>query len=98
MPIKAEMRWFYPIDWPQLSQHVRFERAGGVCQLWQTPPWRIRSLFTGWTVVRRGIVGPGAIIAAARPASPTEKKRLAYARPASFWLLPTSIIIQAIIG
>jgi hypothetical protein len=32
MPIKAEMRWFYPIDWPQLSRHVRFERAGGICQ------------------------------------------------------------------
>src|SRR3954465_1570471 len=22
----------YPIDWPQLSRYVRFERAGGVCQ------------------------------------------------------------------
>ena len=32
MPIKAEMRWFYPIDWPQLSNYVRFKRAGGVCQ------------------------------------------------------------------
>ena len=32
MPIKPEMRWFYPIDWPQLSRYVRFERAGGVCQ------------------------------------------------------------------
>jgi hypothetical protein len=32
MPIKAEMRWFYPTDWPQLSRFVRFERAGGVCQ------------------------------------------------------------------
>ncbi len=32
MPIKAEMRWFYPIDWPQISRHVRFERARGVCQ------------------------------------------------------------------
>jgi hypothetical protein len=32
MPIRAEMRWFYPIDWPQLSRHVRFERAGGICQ------------------------------------------------------------------
>jgi hypothetical protein len=30
MPIRAEMRWFYPIDWPQLSQHVRFERASGI--------------------------------------------------------------------
>ena len=37
MPIKAEMRWFYPIDWPQLSQYVRFERAGGVCQLCRRP-------------------------------------------------------------
>ena len=27
MPIRAEMRWFYPIDWPQLSRHVRFERG-----------------------------------------------------------------------
>ena len=26
------MRWFYPIDWPQISRHVRFERAGGSCQ------------------------------------------------------------------
>jgi hypothetical protein len=32
MPIKPEMRWFYPIDWPQISRHVRFERAGGVCE------------------------------------------------------------------
>jgi hypothetical protein len=32
MPIRAEMRWFYPIDWPQISRHVRFERAGGSCQ------------------------------------------------------------------
>jgi hypothetical protein len=32
MPIKADMRWFYPIDWPQISLHVRFERAGGICQ------------------------------------------------------------------
>jgi hypothetical protein len=32
MPIRAEIRWFYPVDWPQLSRHVRFERAGGVCQ------------------------------------------------------------------
>ncbi len=30
MPIRAEMRWFYPIDWPQISRHVRFERAGAL--------------------------------------------------------------------
>jgi len=32
MPIRPEMRWFYPIDWPQLSRHVRFVRAQGRCQ------------------------------------------------------------------
>ena len=32
MPIRKELRYFYPIDWPQISRHVRFERAGGVCQ------------------------------------------------------------------
>ena len=32
MPIRPEMRWFYPIDWPQISRRVRFERADGLCQ------------------------------------------------------------------
>ena len=32
MPIKAEMRGFYPSDWPQISRKVRFERAAGICQ------------------------------------------------------------------
>ncbi len=32
MPIRRELRWFYPIDWPQLSQQVRFGRAKGRCE------------------------------------------------------------------
>jgi hypothetical protein len=32
MPIRREMRGYYPIEWPQISRRVRFERAGGVCQ------------------------------------------------------------------
>jgi hypothetical protein len=32
MPIKPEMRGYYPIDWPRISQRVRFERAAGICQ------------------------------------------------------------------
>jgi hypothetical protein len=32
MPIRPEMRGFYPRDWPQISRRVRFERAAGVCQ------------------------------------------------------------------
>jgi hypothetical protein len=32
MPIRAELRWFYPIDWPQISRRIRFERARGRCE------------------------------------------------------------------
>ena len=32
MPIRASLRWFYPIDWPQLSQEIRFVRAKGRCE------------------------------------------------------------------
>ena len=32
MPIEAELRGFYPIDWPQLSRSVRFRRAKGRCE------------------------------------------------------------------
>ena len=46
MPIKPELRYFYPIDWPQISHWVRFVRAKGRCQVcgrpqtWQRPPAR----------------------------------------------------------
>src|SRR5215475_4860108 len=29
MPIRASLRWFYPIDWHQLSREIRFGRAKG---------------------------------------------------------------------
>ena len=32
MPIKPELRWLYPIDWPQLSLAIRFGRAAGRCE------------------------------------------------------------------
>ena len=32
MPIRREHRFFYPIDWPQLSAVIRFRRAGGACE------------------------------------------------------------------
>ena len=32
MPIRPEYRWLYPIDWPQLSALIRFERAKGRCE------------------------------------------------------------------
>ena len=32
MPIKPELRYYYPIDWPQVSRWVRFVRAQGRCE------------------------------------------------------------------
>jgi hypothetical protein len=32
MPIRPEFRALYPSNWPELSERVRFERAGGRCQ------------------------------------------------------------------
>ena len=37
MPIKPELRWYYPIDWPQVSHWVRFVRAKGRCQVCGRP-------------------------------------------------------------
>ena len=32
MPIRPELRWYYPIDWKQISATIRFDRAGGRCE------------------------------------------------------------------
>jgi hypothetical protein len=32
MPIRAELQKLYPPDWPQISNHIRFVRAGGRCE------------------------------------------------------------------
>ena len=32
MPIAPEHRWFYPIDWRELSHVIRFTRAQGRCE------------------------------------------------------------------
>jgi hypothetical protein len=64
MPIKAEMRWFYPIDWPQLSNHIRFERAGAsvsAAGAHMAKPFAFCRMDGGTT----RSVRPGAIIAAA---------------------------------
>ena len=37
MPIRAENRWLYPIDWQQLSHVIRFDRAGGRCERCRRP-------------------------------------------------------------
>ena len=32
MPIRAQYRWLYPIDWAQISVAIRFGRAKGRCE------------------------------------------------------------------
>jgi hypothetical protein len=41
MPIKPELRWFYPRNWPDISRRVRFERANGVCEGCRRPHGQI---------------------------------------------------------
>ncbi len=40
MPIASEQRWFYPIDWPELSNLIRFRRAKGRCEHCSRPHGR----------------------------------------------------------
>jgi hypothetical protein len=37
MPIRAQHRWLYPIDWPQISSAIRFGRAKGRCEQCSRP-------------------------------------------------------------
>lgn len=40
MPIRAENRWLYPIDWDQVSNAIRFERARSRCERCRRPHLR----------------------------------------------------------
>lgn len=37
MPIRPQHRYLYPIDWPQITDYTRFERAGGRCEHCRRP-------------------------------------------------------------
>ena len=41
MPIRREHRFFYPIDWPQLSAAIRFGRARSRCEGCRRPHGRL---------------------------------------------------------
>ena len=41
MPIRREHRFFYPIDWRELSREIRFRRAGGACEGCGRPHGRV---------------------------------------------------------
>ena len=37
MPIRPELRWFYPIDWKLISRSIRFGRAKARCERCRRP-------------------------------------------------------------
>ena len=41
MPIRKQHRWLYPIDWPQITEAVRFGRAKGRCEQCRRPHGQI---------------------------------------------------------
>lgn len=41
MPIRSENRWLYPIDWQQLSDRIRFDRAKSRCERCGRPHLRL---------------------------------------------------------
>lgn len=41
MPIRKQNRWLYPIDWQQLTNMMRFERAKGRCEQCTRPHGKI---------------------------------------------------------
>jgi hypothetical protein len=41
MPVRDDLRWFYPIDWPLISERIRFGRAKGRCERCGRPHKRL---------------------------------------------------------
>jgi len=97
MPIRPEYRWFYPIDWPQLSAAIRLvaQRADASIVVAHTAAWS----FTSGMVVGGTRKRPhGETVGAGR--SPCRRIRLSRKmtgslRPKSCWRPPTSITIRA---
>jgi hypothetical protein len=97
MPIRPELKYFYPIDWPQVSHWVRFVRAKGRCQACGRPHGTIvRHLGDGrwWD---EQLCRPGATGEAARsPRLPWPTMMRRCARPRSRWLRLISTMIPPI--
>ena len=41
MPIRPDQRWFYPIDWKELSHEIRINRAKALCENCGRPHMKI---------------------------------------------------------
>ena len=94
MPIRPDLRWFYPVDWPQISHLVRFERAGGVCEECGSPHGRIvfYCLPDGAGSIPRA--GLGAMAAGAGSRDRTARLHSECGKSAWSWPPPISITIR----
>lgn len=71
MPIRSDLRPLYPSNWPEISNRVRFDRAGGRCEacsrrhaawIYQLPDGRWRELGTDNWRDGRGAPAPAPIV------------------------------------
>lgn len=53
MPIRPQHRWLYLIDWQQLTNTVRFERAKGRCECCAKPHGQLIYHLGGQEVLQR---------------------------------------------
>ena len=96
MPIKPELRYFYPIDWPQISHSVRFVRAKGHCQVCGRPHGEtVRHLGDGrWWDETEQIWRDGR----GRKVPRLPPRMCRSGRPRSCWRLHISITIRPTVG
>lgn len=63
MPIKPENKKLYPANWKAISNRIRFERAGGLCEECKAPHGEVVIRYPGrnhWRpVVSTGLYDPG---------------------------------------
>ena len=98
MPIRPQFKWLYPIDWPQLSAVIRFQRAkAGAKSAVDRMAARssISATVDGGTMTSRpGEMGAGDLcVALLQYAS-----MWSFEKPRSCWRPLTLITIQPIIG
>ena len=94
MPIRPQLRFYYPIDWPQLSAVIRFGRAKGRCEHCGRPHGQVvEHLGDGrwWDAERqRWRDGRGRLAREPIGASHGARPRLSWPPPISTMIRPTT--------
>lgn len=94
MPIKRELRWFYPIDWPEISRRIRFEPRGQRLRRLRAATCRNRPLSCPTAAGSTRPATPGAMVVAGPRDGRSSSRPCRCARPASSWPRRISIMIR----